>query len=781
MRSWNVYKKCDDFRVAAPKSVNDLVEIKSIAENGIFEVGRGGIFTKTYRFSDINYETATVDDQIIILESWCRWLNGNSAPFKITWNNKNKNERTLREEVLYQKQLDDMDIIRDAFNAELEKRIRDGRKGIEQELYLTIRYDRSARYEDAKVYFDTLESNMVKNFREIGSELRPLNASERLRILHDFYRFGNEEDFHFNFKHAVDSGWDFIDSIINTRLDFSHEDRIETDDKYVCCVYLKDYEASSLSDRFLTKLMALNIKMMGSVDCVPIPDSAVNDLLKNKYMGIEDRIRKQNKTHVKDMDFNSEISLKVQMEKEAVNEMIREKKEEDQHFFYTMMNVYVIADTLEELKRDVSLLIETAKKHSIILAISYMKQKEALNTILPIGVRQVQNGRNLQTKSLAALFPFNVQELQIPHGIWYGINIVSKNLITTNRKKLLNPHGFYFGVTGSGKTTAIETELTQVHIGTHDDIIIIDPKNDYKDITAILKGVYFDISPQAGARHNPYAVQGDMSERNYVLDKTDITLAIAETCKRQPLTPKERNALDRALKYTFSEAELKKKEPCLKGIYESLRTMNTEESRDIMEYLELFVNGSFNIFADASNVNIRDNRLLVFGLKDMGEQMRDLAMLIMLECVKERIICNARLGRCTWLYIDEFHELLHSEYSQNFIKKLWMLVRSLGGICTGATQNVADVCLNYTTKAMLENSEFLVVMKQKPGAVEIIKEELSLSDELIKYVTRESQAGKGIIRSGSVTVPFDLRFEEDSELFRLGLIKADFHSVNAVN
>lgn len=85
MDKWAVYKKCDDFRVAAPKSVQDLVEIKAISENGIFEVGRGGIFTKTYKFSDINYATASVDEQIAILESWCRWLNSNSAPFKITF------------------------------------------------------------------------------------------------------------------------------------------------------------------------------------------------------------------------------------------------------------------------------------------------------------------------------------------------------------------------------------------------------------------------------------------------------------------------------------------------------------------------------------------------------------------------------------------------------------------------------------------------------------------------------------------------------------------------
>ena len=217
--------------------------------------------------------------------------------------------------------------------------------------------------------------------------------------------------------------------------------------------------------------------MMGSVDAVPIPDSAVNDLLKAKYIGIENRIRKQNKSRVKEMDFNSDISLPVQMERDEVKKLIKEKNDEDQHFLYSMLNIFVIADTLEELKRDVALLIETAKDNSVVLAISYTMQREALNTILPIGVRQVENGRNMQTKGLAALFPFNVQELQNPHGIWYGSNVVSKNLVMANRKKLVNPHGFVFGVTGSGKTTTCQIEMSQVFLNTNDDIIVIDPKN----------------------------------------------------------------------------------------------------------------------------------------------------------------------------------------------------------------------------------------------------------------------------------------------------------------
>lgn len=107
---------------------------------------------------------------------------------------------TLREQILLHKKLDEYDVYRDYFNESIEKCITAGRQGIEQEMYITVRYDVSNSYENAKAYFTTLENSMITAFREIGSTLTPLDATERLRILHDFYRFGNEEYFQFNFK-----------------------------------------------------------------------------------------------------------------------------------------------------------------------------------------------------------------------------------------------------------------------------------------------------------------------------------------------------------------------------------------------------------------------------------------------------------------------------------------------------------------------------------------------------------------------------------------------------
>lgn len=772
MDKWAKYKKCDDYRVAAPKSVTDLIEIKSIAENGIFEVGPSGIFTKTYTFTDINYSKADINSQIEILEGWCRWLNSNSVPFKITVNNKNRNMQTLREDVFIYYTGDGYDGYRSLFNDEIEYGITNGRAGIVQEMYLTVRYEVSDSYDDAKNFFATLESNMFQAYREIGSTMTPLTASERLRILHDFYRLGEEEYFRFDFRQAVTERQDFKDAITGSLLDFSHEDYFRSDNRYVSAIYLKTLPGT-LSDRIITDISKLDIRMMLSIDVAPISDADADAVLKDIYLGVEKRISHQTQNRVKQMDFNSDISLPVQMDKESINTMIKEKAEEDQHFFYVMVNILVIADTLEQLKKNVNLVMLTAKNKSCIFDYSYMLQREALNTVLPIGIRQVNNGRAMQTRALAALFPFNVQELHMPGGFWYGSNTVSKELITVNRKKLLNPHGFIFGVTGSGKTSAGKLEIMQALLKTWDDIIIIDPKNDYADLVSEFGGAYIDISASSNTTFNPLDYYNDGNRINIADEKAELVLSICETSKRAPLTAKESSIINRALKTAFSPVV---EQGCgvvtLTDFYNVLTYMGEPEAEDIKLYLELFITGSLNIFSKPTSAPVT-GRFVGYGLKNLGTNLRPLAMLVMCEWVKERIMYNAACGRATWLFIDECHEMLKTDYTQNFIKSLWMLIRSLGGIITGLTQNVTDVLLNDTTRALIENSEFLMVLKQKPAAAETVINELGIPEELLDDITSQSQAGTGILSCGSVTVPFNMQIRKNTKLY--DIINTSFH------
>lgn len=779
---WIQYKKCDDFRVAAPTSVIDAIEIKSIAENGIFEVGKGGIFSKVYMFSDINFETASVDEQIMMLEAWARWLNARNEKFKITFNNKNMDMIKFRNNVLFHHHMDVLDDVRDIFNEIIDEKISENRQGIELELYITISIDNYTQYEDAKIYFNTLETSMERSFKDLGSALKPLNARERLRIIHDVYRFGKEEEFRFEFKDMIEYSWDFKERIAPSRLDFTVSDKyFVADDKYLAAVYVKNYP-SELTDRYLTELFSLNIKMIGTIDVAPISRTDLDKRLKELYMGVQRSIKRQGKAKIKEKDFDSEISYPIQLEQKNIKTIIEDVQQKEQHMFWTNVIIVVIADSLKQLEKDVELLKSTSRNRFVVLDNLYNMQKEALNTVLPIGVKQVDVGIPLETKSLVALFPFRVQELMVPGGNWYGINKVSKNLCIGNRKKLTNGNGFIFGVTGSGKTAAAQIDAMQNRIRSHaeygDDVIIIDPKGNFDKSISRCGGLEIMVSAFANYNFNPLAYHRVGATGNIADEKAEIVNAILAACKKEPLTASENSVVNRCLKLVYKDSLLgidggQPEEKTLTDLYYEFDNIindpnsndkNKEIAEDLKLYLELFVTGSLNIFAQKNNVDF-NNRMLCFNLSDLGKSLRDLAMLVMLEYIKERVKKNYVENRATWLYIDELHELLKYQETKIYLATLWKELRSFGVLITGITQNVGDVLEDDITMSMLENSEFVMIFKQNVVAQQKLVEAIGISPEQVRYITSEAGEGRGLLKCGAVVVPIDMNISKDTELY----------------
>ena len=135
-----------------------------------------------------------------------------------------------------------------------------------------------------------------------------------------------------------------------------------------------------------------------------------------------------------------------------------------------------LADSKEELDSDTETLQSIARKHLCQLAKLSFQQQDGLITALPLGLRRIDALRTLTTEALAVLMPFKAQEIRHRHGIYYGQNAISKNLILADRKELLNGNGFILGVSGSGKSFAAKREITEIALSTNDDIIIITPK-----------------------------------------------------------------------------------------------------------------------------------------------------------------------------------------------------------------------------------------------------------------------------------------------------------------
>jgi len=760
-------KKASEPLYKTPKSIQETIEIMAVAENGIFEVAKNR-YSKSYRFQDINYTTTKEEEQIDVFERYCKFLNSLDCNFKLTINNKNKNMVDLRKLVLLQYKKDGFDHFRKTYNDIIEDKIREGRQGIEQERYLTLTIERK-NFEEAKAQFATLEATVHKAFIELGADIVPLTGNERLKVLYDYYHLGNEEQFEFDLKDSKIVGTDFTNDLCNGMVKYFPE-HFEDERKFCKALFIKKYP-SSLSDRFLNEITSLPVHSITSIDVVPIPKDLTTKTLQKKYLGIESDIIKQQRVRNKNNDFATEISYAKRTEKKEIEEIMDDVRENDQCLFYVAVTIVLMADSKKELDSICETVQTIGKRNSCTIDVHYLKQREALNTALPIGVRQVETMRTMLTQSLAVLMPFNVQELNDVGGNYYGINQVSKNINVGNRKKLINGNGFIFGVPGSGKSFFAKQEMGNVLLNTDDDIIIVDPMNEYFDIAHTFKGVVVNMSTYTDNYVNPLDMDVwklDLNDtKGWIRDKGEFMLGLCEQCMGDTLNSRQKSIVDRCVRKLYIDiAKAKEKYiPIMSDFYQVLLEQPEDEAKDIALSLELFVNGSLNIFNHQTNVDI-ENRFIVYGIRDLGAELSPITMLVMMENIQNRIIENAKNGKATWLYLDEFHVLLNREYSAKYLQGLWKKVRKQGGLCTGITQNVVDLLQNYVATTMLANSEFVALLKQANTDSSKLAEVIGISEAQLRFVTNTS-AGMGLIKCGSVVIPFDNTISKDTELYKL--------------
>lgn len=535
-------------------------------------------------------------------------------------------------------------------------------------------------------------------------------------------------------------------------------------------MYIRKYP-SSLSDRFLNEITSLPVHMITSIDVVPVPKDLTTKTLQKKYLGIESDIIKQQRVRNRNNDFSTEISYSKRMEKKEIESIMDDVRENDQCLFYVGVTLIVMAESKEELESHCETIRTIGKRNSVTIDICQLKQKEALNTALPIGVRQMETMRTMLTQSLAVLMPFNVQELNDSGGNYYGINQISKNVNIGNRKKLINGNGFVFGVPGSGKSFFCKMEMGSVFLSGDDEIIVIDPMNEYFDIAKTYGGTVINMSTYTDNYVNPLDMDVwnlDVNDtQGWIRDKGEFMLGLCEQCIGDSLNSRQKSIIDRCVRTLYRDIARSKEKyvPMMDDFYELLLKQPEEEAKDIALSLELFVNGSLNIFNHQTNVDM-DNRFTVYGIRDLGTELSPITMLVMMEAIQQRIIDNGRRGKATWLYIDEFHVLLNSEYSAKYLQGLWKKVRKQGGLCTGITQNVVDLLQNYTATTMLANSEFVALLKQANTDSSKMAEVIGVSDAQLKFVTN-SQSGMGLLKCGSTIIPFDNQISKDTGLYKL--------------
>ena len=205
--------------------------------------------------------------------------------------------------------------------------------------------------------------------------------------------------------------------------------------------------------------------------------------------------------------------------------------------------------------------------------------------------------------------------------------------------------------------------------------------------------------------------------------------------------------------------------PTLQDFREELLKQPEPEAQSLALELELFTRGSLNTFAKETNVDT-NNRLICYDILELGEQLKGVGMLVILDSILNRITQNRMHGKETFIFIDEIYLLFMHEYSAQFLFKLWKRVRKYGAYCTGITQNVDDLLQSHTARTMLSNSEFIVMLNQAATDRTELAKLLNISDLQLSYITNVD-AGHGLIKVGSSLVPFANKFPKDTKLYKL--------------
>ena len=746
-----------------PRSVQQSIPIQRVYRDGIWQVN--GKYSQTWRFSDINYSLASYEDQRDMFTAYCGVLNSlpTDAVTKITIHNRRLNSSDFQHSVLMRECGDDLDKYRREYNRVLTEKAAASNNLI-QDKYITVSVARKSA-EEARAFFHRVDADLSKNLGRLDSGAKILDTYERLRIFHDFFRPGEEQFYKFDLDGTMRLGHSFKDYIAPDGMKFL-SDHFELGGKVGRVLFMRGY-SSYIKDDMITGMADFPRTLVLSIDLLPVPtDEAVRDV-QSQIMGIESDITRWQQRQNARNNFTATVPYELEQQRAETKEFLDDLSTRDQRMVYANVTLLHMADTLDQLNADTETLLS---KSLCDFSILRYQQEDGLNTALPYGLRSIDVTRTLTTEAAASLMPFRVQEIQDIGGIYCGINAVSKNLLICNRKNLLNPHGFILGVSGSGKSFTMKEFITFIALATRDDIIIIDAEREYGETSRALHGTVLELSPNSPHHINPLEIaRGYGMGENPVAMKSELLMSICEQQMGEgQLGAFHKSIIDRctaSVYHEFIKSGGKTRQPTLSDWRNEVKRQPEREAQELALASELFVEGSLNMFAHETNVDM-DNRLIVFDLYEMGEQLKPTALNVTMETIQNRVATNRLAGKYTWIFVDEVYLFFKYYYSAQFLYKAWKRFRKYGAALTAATQNVEECLRSETARLMFANSEFLVLLNQAATDRAELAKLLNISENQMGYVTNV-EAGHGLLRVAGSIVPFANEFPRTGELYQL--------------
>lgn len=775
-----------------PKTVQDSIPFRGFTRDGVVETSPG-VFTKCYKLKDVNFQIATADDQVQIFNGYRDLLNSfdPTVRWEFTIFNHEVDKRETLKNIKIAPQRDGLNQFRQEYNQILLNAMKKGNNSIVQDKYLTVAVE-DINEEHAISTLNKLDGELNIAIRRISkAETHPMSSLERMQLLYNIYN----QDFDYRMITGVDengkeifdmnmlakSGLSVKDMIGPNSFDFSSGKRFMIGDTYGQALYL-DHVGSQLSTKFMSDLSDIQTNMLISTTYEAIDNAKAMKIVKNRLSEIEQRAVEVQQRNSNSGYFGA-LPPEIEKAQDSARGIMNELMNHDQKLFLMTMTVVVFARTVDQLNEFTRMVKTVASRNLAPIKVRDYQQEMCLNTALPLCRNDlIQAERLYTTDSVAIFIPYNSEDLIQKNAIYYGLNQTTKSMILYDRLTGNNYNGLIFGYSGSGKSFTAKAEMVSVLLGhPNSQVFVVDPQGEYAPFVHAFGGQEINLSPGGHQYINPLDL--DITENDEAGDpitaKSDFIISMFGIIvgRNRPLSPLETAMLDKATRkiyqaYTKMLEETGKTVdisqcPTLSDLYHELKNQarEREEAGTLADILYQYAVGSFDTFAHQTNVNT-NARLVVYNTKNLGTGMKELGLYISTNDILNRMIANSKNDIYTWFYIDEFHILLESPGTTLFLKRVWKIARKWLGVPTGIMQNTEDLLRNADTRAIINNTSFVIMLKEPMMDRDNLAQLFNLSAAQLDYIT-DSDPGHGLIYNGKVVLPFANEFPRKGKLYSI--------------
>ena len=761
------------------KRVLETIPYKKILADNIWFLGKK-MYSKAYTFDDINFNLADEEQQYMYLERYIEFMNvlDDTVDCQIClWNSK-INIEEFRHRTLMKQRADDFFNLRFEYNNRvLEENIKKGQNAIQKHMYITLTI-KAPDEETAARKFKSFDIAAINSFNRIGNtNMRELTSQERVEMLKDFY-IGTDEDpvptltteDYAKGREKLYCAPDYFDF---------KKDYFMFNDTYAKTIFIREYPATATSEIF-TDLLATGIEIMITTNIETYDTAAARKLVQHQITALDTDMAKREVAAAQHGNFSSQMPQRIKNQRDSMVAVFDKITTKDQKLFLTNIQILIKAKSYEELMNNTEIIESTLKRSGCVKGEMVWQQEDGMCDCLPCGYqRKFGWQRTMPSESVAIFIPFNVREMQMKNSVYYGLNVLSHNIIMFDRMTgLINPSGFVLACPGSGKSFLVKREIVDVFLrNPNADILVIDPEREYWKLAEAFNGTVVKFSNGSKSYINPFDFDIallDDDEIDVIADKCQlITSFISCMDSKHPLNAQEKSFVDRCVRKAYIKSGvLDTLDPedmptlgtfldCMK---EETENINKDMKDKLIVTIDMYVNGSAKYFNNQTNIDT-DNRFISYDIRDLNGNLKTQSMLLILDYIWNRLSRNRDLGRATYIYFDEAHLLFQDEYSLDYLRMLWKRARKYGGVLTGITQNVEDLLKDDKSRSMLSNSEYLALLKQNPTDAAKLQDILHFTDSEIQYVN-DTPPGHGIlVLGGKDKIPFYDEFPKDTELY----------------